>query len=162
MLAAERNIDRLPTWAVRAHAPAQPRTDWVKLGSEYDIAHISKLWQQVMRFRLEDLPNDESIMWQLADKLRGRRSDIVIIREAVVSIDRRHMRDFREAIDWLWDELCDDHQDDFCDAHTEDDEIVCIRKDDAPPPMTKLEDSRTAIEIIEALRDGWVDNIVKL
>lgn len=103
------NIERFPIWAARAPAPAAQRVDWVCLGSEHDIAHIARLWQLVMRFRLEDLPDDESIMWQLSDKLRGRRSDIVRIQNADVEIDSRHLKDFRTQNDWLWDHLVDEH-----------------------------------------------------
>lgn len=50
-------------------------------------------------------------MWQLADALHGRRSDVVRIREDLVSIDRRHLKDFRDQIDWLWEHLADEHGD---------------------------------------------------
>lgn len=163
MHAAEITIDRFPPHEY-FHLRRRPvtRVDWVSLGSEYDIAHIVRLWQQVMRFRIADLPEDESIMWQLSDKLGGRRSDIVRIQDAVVSIDRRHIRDFRAAMDWLWDEICADHPEDLYEDHGTVEEPAWIRKDDAPTPMTALEDSQRAIEIIEALRDGWVDNVIKI
>ena len=163
MLAAEITIDRFPPHEYfHLRRRAAPRVDWVSLGSEYDIAHIVRLWQLAMRFSIESLPDDESVMWQLADKLRGRRSDTVMIREAVVSIDRRHMAAFREAMDWLWDEVCADHPEDYYEDHGTVEEPIWIRKDDAPTPMTALEDSQRAIDIIEALRDGWVDNIIKI
>lgn len=163
MLAAEFAIDRFPSHHYfHLRHRAAPRVDWVSLGSEYDIAHIVRLWQQVMRFRIADLPEDESIMWQLADKLGGRRSDIVRIQDAVVSIERRHMAAFREAMGWLWDEICADHPEDYYEDHGTEEEPIWIRVDDAPAAMTDLEDSQRAIEIIEALRDGWVDNVVKL
>ncbi|GEC34039.1 hypothetical protein N181_23250 [Sinorhizobium fredii USDA 205] len=53
-----------------------------------------------MRFHVDQLPDDESAMWQLADKLQGRSSDIVKIQDAIVSIDSRHMAEFRDGIEW--------------------------------------------------------------
>lgn len=162
MPAAEFAIERFPHHHFHLHRQATTRVDWVSLGSEYDISHIARLWQLVMRFRIKSLPDDESIMWQLADKLGGRRSDIVRIQEAVVYIDRRHLAAFRESMDWLWDELCADHSDDYYKPHGPAEGPLWNRVEDAPTPMTALDDSQTAIEIIEALRDGWVDNVIKI
>lgn len=160
MQAAVTQIERFPTWASRARSVAVPRTEWVSLGSEYDIAHFARLWQLVMRFRLDDLPDDESIMWQLADKLRGRRSDIVRIQEATVSIDRRHLKGFRDQIDWLWDHLADEHGDHryaWCRDLGD-----WIRIESEQPPITSLEDARRAIDIIRVLDELVADNVVKL
>ena len=161
MLAADFAIDRFPPHEY-FHLRRRPvtRIDWASLGSEYDIAHIVRLWQLVMRFRIESLPDDESVMWQLADKLGGRRSDIVMIREAVVSIDRRHLKDFREAVDWLWDHLVDEHGEHryaWCRDLGD-----WVRIDSEQPPITNLEDARRAIDITTALDDALVGNVIKL
>lgn len=160
MHAAENTIERFPTWASRARQAAAPRTDWVSVGSEYDISHVVRLWQLVMRFRLDDLPEDESVMWQLADKLKGRRSDIVRIQDAIISIDRRHLKDFRDAADWLWDYLIDEHGDHrhrWCRDLGD-----WIRIETEQPPITDLEDARRAIDIIQALDELVSDNVTKL
>lgn len=160
-MSAAINIERFPDWSSRPRA-AEPKIQWLALGSEYDIAHISRLWQRVMRFNLHELPDDESIMWQLADRLGGRRSDIVRIQDAVVSIDRRHMGDFRDGVDWLWDHLCDEHADErHVNIGTEEDP-VWVRKEDELPPIINLEDAQRAIDIIDVLRELAADNVVKL
>ena len=160
MPAAEHIVERFPNWSTRARSLTVPRTDWVSLGSEYDIGHVVRLWQLVMRFRIDDLPEDESVMWQLADKLKGRRSDIVRIQDAVVSIDRRHLKDFRDQIDWLWDHLADEHGDHryaWCRDVGE-----WIRIETEQPPITDLEDARRAIDIIAALDELVADNVIRL
>lgn len=155
------NIERFPEWRVHPKPrKALPVADWVALGSDYDLGHVSRLWQQVMRFRLDALPDDESVMWQLADALRGRRSDIVRIQEAVVSIERGHLAAFREAIDWLWEFLADEHGDHryrWCRDVGE-----WIRTETELPPITALEDARRAVDIIDALMDVAADNVVYL
>lgn len=160
MHAAENTIERFPTWSTRARSLAEMRTDWVSLGSEYDIAHVVRLWQLVMRFRIESLPEDESVMWQIADALRGRRSDVVRIREADVAIDRRHLKEFRDQLDWLWEHLADEHGDQryaWCRDVGE-----WLRMPTEQPPITDLEDARRAVEIIDDLMDVAADNVVKL
>jgi len=160
MPAAEFAIEKFPPHRFHLRRWPVTQVEWVSLGSEYDISHIARLWQLVMRFRIESLPEDESLMWQLADKLRGRRSDIVRIEEAVVSIDRRHLKDFRDQIDWLWDHLVDEHG--------EHRYVWCpdlgdwIRIESEQPPITDLEDARRAIDIITALDDVLVGNVIKL
>ncbi len=159
MPSADVAVERFPTWSSRARRLAAPRADWVSLGSEYDIGLIVRLWQLVMRFRLESLPDDESIMWQIADALRGRRSDAVRIQEADVAIDRRHLKDFRDAIDWLWDHLADEHGDQrysWCRDVGE-----WLRIPTEQPPITSLEDARRAVEIIDDLMDV-ANNVMKL
>lgn len=160
MHAAEHTVERFPTWASRARQTAAPRTDWVSLGSEYDIAHVVRLWQLVMRFRIESLPDDDSVMWQIADKLKGRRSDVVRIQDAVVSIDRRHLKDFRDQIDWLWDHLVDEHGEQR--YHFSRDVGDFVRIESELPPITNLEDARRAIDIIKALDDLLADNVIKM
>ncbi|MGO8024880.1 hypothetical protein [Rhizobium leguminosarum] len=155
-------IERFPDWAVAAQRTQRPAIDWVALGSEYDIGHIIRLWQRVMRFHVEQIPDDESVMWQLADKLQGRRSHIVKIQEAIISIDRRHMADFRAGMDYLWDYLCEEHADDLYEAHGTQDEPEWIRLETATPPITTLEDSQRAHDVIKALYGGWVSNVVVL
>lgn len=160
MPAAEHIIERFPTWSSRARRLAAPRIDWVSLGSEYDIAHVTRLWQLIMRFRLESLPDDGHVMWQIADALRGRRSDVVRIREGVVSIDRRHLKDFRDQLDWLWDHLADEHGDQryaWCRDVGE-----WLRIPTEQPPITGLEDARRAVEIIDDLMDVAADNVIKM
>ncbi|MGO7273905.1 hypothetical protein ACCT18_01205 [Rhizobium ruizarguesonis] len=153
-------IERFPNWNSRPQRAQLHVTDWVSLGSEYDIGHVVRLWQLVICFRLEDLPDDESIMWQLADKLRGRRSDIVRIHEAEVGIDRRHLKDFRDQIDWLWDHLADEHGEQRYRWSQNVGDFV--RMETERPPITDLEDARRAIDIITALDDLVADNVVKL
>lgn len=155
-------IERFPDWATgRPQRSSQrPAADWVALGSDYDIGHIARLWQRVMRFHIDQLPDDESIMWQLADKLQGRRSDIVRIHEAIVSIKRGHMAAFREQIDWLWEFLADEHGDHryrWCRDVGE-----WIRIETELPPITALEDARRAVDIIDTLMDVAADNVVFL
>lgn len=160
MHAAEHTVERFPTWSTRALSQSAPRTDWVSLGSEYDINHVVRLWQLVMRFRLEDLPDDESVIWQLADKLKGRRSDIVRIQDAVVSIDRRHLKDFRDAVDWLWDHIVDEHGDhryEWCRDLGD-----WVRIESEQPPITGLKDARRAIDIMGVLDELVADNVIKL
>lgn len=137
-----------------------PAADWVALGSDYDLGHISRLWQRIMRFRLDALPDDESIMWQLADALRGRRSDIVRIQEAIVFIDRRHLAAFREAIDWLWDHLTEEHGDHMYRWSRDVGDYTRIETEQ--PAVTALEDARRAITIIDRLMDLAADNVVFL
>ncbi|MGN8152710.1 hypothetical protein ACTJK5_10585 [Agrobacterium sp. 22094] len=154
------NIERFPIWAARAPAPSAQRVDWVCLGSEHDIAHIVRLWQLVMRFRLEDLPDDESIMWQLSDKLRGRRSDIVRIREADIEIDRLHLKDFRDQIDWLWDHLVDEHGEQRYQFSRDFGDFVRIESEQKP--ITDLYDARRAVDIITALDELIADNVIRI
>lgn len=155
-------IERFPDWAVAAQRTRQPKIDWIELGSEYDIGHIVRLWQRVMRFHIDQLPDDESIMWQLADKLQGHRSDIVRIQDAIVSIDSRHMADLRAGMDYLWDHLCEEHADDLYENHGTEDEPMWLRIETAAPPITNLEDSQRAHDIIKALYGGWTDKVVYL
>ncbi len=155
------NIERFPEW--RPHPKprkARPSADWVALGSEYDIAHISRLWQQIIRFRLDQLPDDESIMWQLADALRGRRSDAVMIHEAIVSIQRCHLAAFREAIDWLWDHLNEEHGDHMYRWSRDVGDYTRIETEQSA--ITELEDARRAVDIIDTLMDVAADNVVYL
>lgn len=160
MLAATNNIERFPIWAVRAPAQIAQRVDWVCLGSEYDIVHIVRLWQLVMRFRIDCLPDDESIMWQLSDKLRGRRSDIVRIREADIEIDRRHLKDFRDQIDWLWDHLTDEHGEQRYQFSRDFGDFVRIESEQKS--MTDLYDARRAVDIITALDELIADNVIRI
>lgn len=154
------NIEYFPRWDSRPHRAAAQKIDWIQLGSEYDIAHINRLWQRVMCFNLQDLPEDESVMWQLADRLGGRRSDIVRIHDGIVSIDRRHMGDFRDGVDWLWDHLCDEHGDHrYCWSRDFGD---WVRIETEQKPITDLEDARRVIDIIDALKELAADNVVML
>ncbi|OCW56262.1 hypothetical protein [Hoeflea olei] len=160
MPAAELTVERFPTWSTRARRLAAPRVHWVSLGAEYDIAHLTRLWQLIMRFRLESLPDDGHVMWQIADALRGRRGDAVRIREGIVSIDRRHLKDFRDQIDWLWDHLADEHGEQRYQFSRDVGDFVRIESEQ--PPITDLEDARRAIDIIKALDDLLADNVTKL
>lgn len=159
MPAADVAIDRFPSWSTRARRPAAPRVDWVSLGSEYDIAHVVRLWQLVMRFRIDDLPEDESIMWQLADALRGRRGDAVRILEGEVLVDRRHLKDVRDQADWLWDHLADEHG--VQRYRWSRDVGDYVRIESEQPPITTLEDARKSIAILEILDDVLADNVVE-
>ncbi len=153
------NIERFPEWKPHPKSrKARPVADWVALGSEYDIGHISRLWQRVMHFRLDALPDDESIMWQLADALRGRRTDAVKIREAVVSIERRHMAAFREQIDFLWNHVAEEHGEHRYAWCRDVGDYVRIKTEQ--PAVTELEDARKAHDIIKALYSGWADNVI--
>jgi hypothetical protein len=160
MPAAEHIVERFPTWSNRARHLAAPRFDWVSLGSEYDIAHLVRLWQLVMQFRIEDLPDDDSVMWQLADALRGRRSGIVLIREAEVFVERRHLKDFRDAVDWLWEHLADEHG--VQRYRWSRDVGNYVRIESERQPITALEDARKAIAIIKILDDILADTVVKI
>lgn len=158
MLAAI-NLERFPKWKPHPKPhKARSVADWVASGSAYDIGHISSLWQQIMRFRLDALPDDESVMWQPADALRGRRSDIVRIHEAVVLIERCHLAEFRESIDWLRGHLTDEHGDHIYRWSRDVGDFVQIETE--RPAVTGLEDARRAITIIDGLMDLAADNVV--
>lgn len=161
-MSALNTIERFPTWDFIPPRAAEQKIDWVALGSEYDISRLVRLWQRVMRFRFDCLPEDESVMWQLADRLSGRRSDIVRIQEAVVSIDRRHMSDFREGMGWLWDHICEEHADELYVNKGTKKNPRFVRIKTGMPPFTTLEDAQTARAIIDALCGRWVDNVIKL
>lgn len=99
-------------------------------------------------------------MWQLADKLNGRRSDILRIHDAIVSIDNRHMADFREGVDWIWNFMADEHGEHryaWCHEFGN-----YVRIESEQPPITNLEDARKAVEIIDILMDITADNVVFL
>ncbi len=160
MPAAEFTIERFPPH--RFHLRRWPVTQvtWVSLGSEYDIGHIVRLWQLVMRFRIESLPEDENVMWQIADKLGGRRSDIVRIREGNIIIDRRHLKGFRDQVDWLWDHIIDEHDEQRYAWCGDAGEWRLIESEQ--PPITDIEDARRAIEIIDSLMEAANNTVIKL
>lgn len=160
MPAAEFAIEKFPPHPFHLRRWPVTRVEWVSLGSEYDIAHIVRLWQLVMRFRIESLPEDENVMWQIADKLRGRRSDIVRMREGNIIIDRRHLKDFRDQVDWLWDHIIDEHDEQryvWCGDAGE-----WRRIESEQPPITDIEDARRAIEIIDSLMEAANNTVIKL
>lgn len=154
------NIERFPAWNTRPQRVHRPVIDWVALGSEYDIGHIVRLWQRVMRFHIDQLQDDESIMWQLADKLQDRRSDIVRIQAGDISIDRQHMADFREQIDFIWDHIADEHGEQRYAWCRDAGDYVRIQSEQAP--ITELEDARRVHDIIKALYGGWADSDLRV
>jgi hypothetical protein len=152
-------IDRFRTWHQRARRAARPRLDLVCLGSEYDIAHICRLWQRVMTYRIDCMPENTNILWCLSDVLTSGYRDPAVHRDSgMVSIARRHVSEFRTQIDWLWDHLCDEHADDLYELVDQE----WQRVEGAAAPIVRLEDSQRAIEIIDALYESWADNVVKI
>ncbi|UFS81531.1 MULTISPECIES: hypothetical protein [Rhizobium] len=157
-------IERFPTtWENRFRPrPSRPKLDVVRLGSEYDTAHICRVWQRIMRFRLDCLPEDLDVMWSLSDVLLGHCSRPgVSVFEGVVSIDSKLVKEFLDQIDFIWEHLCDEHHDRFYVNHGTKNKPKWKRRLDAPEPIVSLEDSYRAHDIMEALHPSWVDNVVK-
>lgn len=158
-------IERLPnpTWTSRFRPrPSRPKLDTVRLGSEYDIAHLCRVWQRVMRFRLDCLPDDLDAMWSLSDVLLGNCSRPgVYLFEGVVSIDRKVLREFLDQIDFIWDHLAEEHHERFYVNLGTAKKSKWKRRLDAPEPIIALEVSYRAHDIMEALHPSWVDNVVK-
>lgn len=65
------NIEKFPVWDFIQPRAAAQKIDWIQLGSEYDIAHVNRLWQRVMRFNLQT--RDDIA---LRDAVRARLSAI--------------------------------------------------------------------------------------
>jgi hypothetical protein len=154
------NIEKFPNWGTRRPVSRVRAADWVSLGSEYDIRHVVRLWELVMRQRLHDLPDDDSVIWQIADALNCRTSDAVVVRDGLVLVDRRHLGEFRESMDWLWNHLVDEHGDErYYWSRTTGD---WLRIPSEHRPITSLEDARRAIEILDVLMDTVVDNVIRV
>lgn len=168
MPAVEHNIERFPTWAARAHAPAQPRTDWIRIGFEHDIRKMVDHWQRYLfrqvttRCDLLALPDDNGVMWQLYHRLVGNalRQPLVLVRDGFVSIDKRHLSALREGFDLLAEFLEDDHA---LEMHVWDAaNREYVRNSDAPPPIVDREEARAMYRIIDDTRKLAANNIVKL
>ncbi len=138
--------------------PSRPKLDTVRLGSEYDIAHVCRVWQRIMRFRLDCLPDDLDVMWSLSDVLLGNcNRPGVYVFGAVVSVDRKLMNEFRQQIDFLWDHLCEEHHDDLY-------ELVggnWERLEGARAPIISIEDANRAYDIVRVLYPAWAEQVVK-
>ncbi len=168
MQAAVTQIERFPSWAVRAQSPAQPRTDWIRIGYEHDIRKMIDHWQRYLfrqvtaRLDLLALPDDDGIMWQLYRRLVGNalRQPLVLVRDGFVSIDKRHLSALREGFDLLAEFLEDDHHPDIhvWDAATRE----YVRNSDAPPPVVDREEARSMYAVIDSVRKMAANNVVRI
>ncbi|MBB3520969.1 hypothetical protein [Rhizobium sp. BK456] len=163
-MSAAIQIERFPVWENRFRPrPSEPKLDVVRLGSEYDIAHICRVWQRVMLFKFDCLPDDLDVMWSLADVLLGNcsRPGVYIV-DAIVSIERRVLRQFLDQIDFIWDHLAYEHHEQFYEILGTEEKPIWKRRAKAPEPIISLEDSYRAHDIMEALHPSWTDNVVKI
>lgn len=168
MLAARNTIERFPTWAVRAQHPTAPRADWIRIGYEHDLRKMVDHWQRYLfrqvtaRLDLLALPDDNGVMWQLYRRLIGNalRQPLVLVRDGVVSIDKRHLSALREGFDLLAEFLEDDHAPEL---HVWDDATrEYVRNADAQPPAVDLEEAREMYRVIDAIRKMAENNVVRI
>ncbi|MDR6663999.1 hypothetical protein [Rhizobium sp. 1399] len=161
-MSAAIQIERLhnPAWNSRFRPrPSEMKLDVVRLGSEYDIAHICRVWQRVMLFKFDCLPDDLDVMWSLADVLLGNFSRPgVYVSEAVVSIDRKLIEEFRQQVDFIWDHLCEEHNDDLYELVGDNWERI----EGVRAPIVSIEDANRAHDIIMALYPSWAENVVQI
>jgi hypothetical protein len=167
MLAATTNVERFPTWAVRAPAQAAQRVDWIRIGYEHDLRKMIDHWQRYLyrqvttRLDLLALPDDNSVMWQLHRRLVGNaiRQPLVLVRGGFVSIDKAHLGDLREGCDLLAEFLEDDHA---IELHVWDAAArEYVRNSDAPPPIVDREEARAMYRVIDDIRKLAADNVIK-
>ncbi|MBY5775947.1 hypothetical protein HFN59_02260 [Rhizobium leguminosarum] len=168
MHAAAHNIERFPTWTIRANAQSVPRIDWIRLGLEHDLRKMVDLWQRylfkqvTMRCDLLALTDDNGIMWQLYRGLVANelRQDLVRVRDGYVSIDRRHLADLREGFALLAEFLEDDHPPHL---HVWDEDAWdYVRIVDAPPRVVDREEARSMYAHIDRINKLAADNVVFL
>ncbi|MDX0494067.1 hypothetical protein GOC53_28000 [Sinorhizobium medicae] len=168
MLAAGNSIERFPTWAVRAQHQLAPRADWIRIGYEHDLRRMVDLWQRYLfrqitaRLDLLALPDDNGVMWQLYRRLVGNalRQPLVLVRDGVVSVDKRHLSALREGFDLLAEFLEDDHHPDL---HVWDSVArEYVRQSDAPPPAVDREETSSMYRVIDDIRKLSANNVVKL
>ncbi|RVP47332.1 hypothetical protein [Sinorhizobium medicae] len=55
------NIERFPEWNFRPQRTQRAVIDWVAIENEYDIGDVILLWERVVRFHIDQLPDDESV-----------------------------------------------------------------------------------------------------
>ncbi|RVG70881.1 hypothetical protein [Sinorhizobium meliloti] len=162
------NIERFPTWAIRANAQSAPRIDWIQIGLEHDTRKMIDLWQRYLyrqvttRCDLLALPDDNGIMWQLYRRLVANelRQDLVRVRDGYVSIDKRHLGDLREGFALLAEFLEDDHPPHL---HVWDEDAWdYVRKIDAPPPTVHVKEARSMYAHIDRINSLAADNVIFL
>ena len=141
--------------------PSAHQRVWVTIGSEADIKHLMKTWEGVYRFRLEDIPENRDVYWCLTNVMfHKQRRDTIRITEGVVQVDRRRLKELRDGVDWLFDHLAEEHHEDRYEWF---DHIKgWVRCDDAPQPLTDLEDARRCITTIDTILDVTADNVKSL
>ncbi len=168
MHAAAYNIERFPTWAIRANAQSAPRIDWIQIGLEHDIRKMVDLWQRYLFEQVTTycdllaLPDDNGLMWQLFRRLVANelRQDLVRVRDGYVSIDKRHLADLCEGFALLAEFLEDDHPPHL---HVWDDDAWdYVRKIDAPPPVVDLREARSMYAHIDRISSLATDNVISL
>ncbi|KQQ72400.1 hypothetical protein ASF70_12765 [Rhizobium sp. Leaf321] len=134
---------------------------WVAVGSAPDMRHLLRTWELMLRFNFQDIPENGDIYWDLLNVLvQHSRRGTVRVTEMTVEIDRRKLKQLRDGLDWFYTMVADEHADDhyewtaFLNHWT--------RKDDAPQPITELDDARRALIIIDSIMDITADNVVRL
>lgn len=158
-------MQNLQSWTIDdivvTRMPPAHRRSWVAIGSEPDIKHVMRLWGDLYRFNLSEIPENADVYWDITNKLlhNGRR-DTVRITNGTVEIDRRKLEEFREGCDWLFDMLAEEHSEERYEyfAHLKD----WVRCDDAPQPITELEDARRAIDVLDAIFEIAADNVIRV
>lgn len=162
------NIERFPTWSIRANAQSAPRIDWLQIGLEHDIRKMVDLWQRHLfkqvttQCDLLALPDDHGVMWQLYRRLVGNelRQNIVRVRDGYVSIDKRHLGDLREGFALLAEFLEDDHPPHL---HVWDEDAWdYVRRVDAPPPAVDRREARAMYGHIDRVNNLAADTVVFL
>lgn len=152
------NIESFPIWDTTP-APRPRRTDWVTVGSSYDVALLIQLWSRVMQSRLWEIPDSDSIAWDLADVLlQGYRRDTVRVVDGMLQIDRRHLRELRDQADWLLDYITDEHGDHRYVWCRDVGDYVRVSDEQ---PVTDLDDARRVIPTIEGIREVAAENVIK-
>ena len=141
--------------------PSAHRRVWVTIGSEVDIKHLLRTWGGVYKFRLEDIPENKDVYWDLTNVMfHWHRRDTIRITNGNVEVDRRRLKQLRDSVDWLFDHLADEHHEDRYEWFEHFDDWV--RCDDAPQPLTDLEDARRCIVTIHAIFEVTADNVIRL
>lgn len=152
------HIESFPKWDTTP-AARRVRVDWVTVGSSYDVALMIQLWSRVMQARLWEIPDSDSVAWDLADVLlQGYRRDTVRVVDGMLQIDRRHLRELRDQADWLLGYLTDEHGDHRYVWSRDVGEYVRVSDEQ---PVTDLDDARRVIPVIEGIREVAAENVIK-
>ncbi|WP_428427295.1 hypothetical protein [Pararhizobium sp.] len=141
--------------------PSAHHRVWVTIGSEADIKHLMKTWDGVYRFQIQDIPENSDVYWCLTNVLfHSQRRDTIRINNGAVQVDRRRLKELRDGVDWFFDLLAEEHHPDRYEwfDHIKD----WVRCDDAPQPLTELEDARRCIVTIDAIFEVTADNVIRL
>ncbi|MBB4064027.1 hypothetical protein [Gellertiella hungarica] len=112
-----------------------------------------------MQSRLWEIPDSDSIAWDLADVLlQGYRRDTVRVVDGMLQIDRRHLRELRDQADWLLDYITDEHGDHRYVWCRDVGDYVRVSDEQ---PVTDLDDARRVIPTIEGIREVAAENVIK-